>query len=294
MITVEMSGGLGNQMFQYAIVIKLRYLGKDVRVRHYFPSNGLRRIEIGCFRGIAPGDLISYDESETGRLSGIINVIKNRVYPTTTIKDKIIHYQPDVFEHNNAILEGYWQNEKYFSDIRQQILDVFTFKKELQAKWNRTIDDTYCSFAPEGKESVSVHVRRSDYLDFTNIYGGICTVDYYHNAITYMKERLLDPVFYFFSDDIEWVRSVLIPELRDKTKFSFEIVSNEYEEVGMDMWLMTRCRHHIIANSTYSWWGAWLGTNPDKIVTAPPVWMNGYSDDIICSDWVKIRNDATT
>ena len=134
-------------------------------------------------------------------------------------------------------------------------------------------------------ESVSVHIRRGDYLkkDLRPIYGDICTVDYYHRALEYVHNKIENPKIFMFSDDMQWVKDNLLEP-------GMILVNEMSEWDGMtDMYLMTQCRHHIIANSSFSWWGAWLGDNPDKIVVAPVRWFNNHSQtDMICKEWVKI------
>lgn len=293
MVTIELSGGLGNQMFQYALAIKMNHLGNDVLVNACFSEENPRRLELGCFEGVEKTGipiLISNESKlQNNRLTSLVRKLLNKKVPV--YKDKIIVYQPEIYKYNNVYLSGYWQNESYFADIRNKILSLYSFKDELIENWNELLkekirDGTYI----EKENSTSIHVRRMDYLTQQNriIYDGICTIDYYKEAVGYIRETVENPVFYWFSDDIEWVRNNMMPLISEDDEYKHVMVDIGWKDCAADMWLMTRCKHHIIANSTYSWWGAWLGTNVDKIVVAPRKWMNGYSDDIICHGWIRI------
>ena len=135
--------------------------------------------------------------------------------------------------------------------------------------------------------TVSVHIRRGDYLLPENqaLFGNICTYEYYEKAIRYMRENVPNIRFVFFTNDSEWVK--------ENFNMSDGFFANDYYEQEMpdyyDMYMMSQCKHHIIANSTFSWWGAYLGKNKDKIVIAPSKWMNGKETrDIYQSDWIKL------
>ena len=131
--------------------------------------------------------------------------------------------------------------------------------------------------------SVSLHVRRGDYVKLQHIHG-LCDLDYYAHAIRFITEHLTNPHFFIFSDDIQWVTNNL------KIGFSHTFVDiNHGHDSAWDMWLMANCKHNIIANSSFSWWGAWLNQNPNKIVVAPAQWFaDGQQTDIISDDWTKI------
>lgn len=205
--------------------------------------------------------------------------------------DKIITYQSEILELDNANLYGYWQNESYFKDIREEVLQIYTFNKELLHRWRGNFEDMMgCPSLTDNENSVSVHIRRKDYMtkDNEKLYGGICSMDYYRRAVKFFEDRFTDLKFYYFSDDTEWVKNVLIPDIAMNTRSFHRIVESISDDVSMDMWLMSKCRHHIIANSTYSWWGSWIGKNTDKIVVAPKTWMSGYDDDVICSGWIRL------
>ena len=176
-------------------------------------------------------------------------------------------------------LAGYWQSEKYFSFIEEKIKAEFTFKIE--------IDDINKKYLEEMNkvESISLHVRRGDYLSSPSL--NVCTEKYYENAITYFRERIENPIFFVFSNDIEWCRQNI------NGKDIKYINVNKGERSYNDMRLMSACKHNIIANSSFSWWGAWLNSNAQKIIVAPNKWINNSKNvsesDIIPEKWKKIE-----
>ncbi len=183
-----------------------------------------------------------------------------------------------------SLFRGYWQNENYFSVKRSLILKLFNFKIETQVK------NFEIAHSIENSISVSIHVRRGDYVinPSTKQTHGTCTLDYYYSAIDLLVKEVSNPVFFVFSDDLEWVRSNL--ELNYPHHFVDE---KQYFSDNVDMLLMSKCKHNIIANSSYSWWSAWLNSHNDKIVVAPKNWfadsnLNSRYSDIIPSDWIKI------
>ena len=181
----------------------------------------------------------------------------------------------------DAYLCGYWQSEKYFKDIREVILKEFTFP--IQAvKSNVKLTDQM-----KLENSVSIHVRRSDYLTEQNlkVYGNICTEKYYSNAINYIEGIIDNPHYYVFTDDLQWAKEYFKGD-------NYTIVSeNRGKDSYIDMYLMSQCKHNIIANSSFSWWGAWLNQNPDKKVLAPKKWFHNHEkEEIVCEDWIRIEN----
>ena len=157
----------------------------------------------------------------------------------------------------------------------------FSFSEEVKKK-NK---DMCCQLQQEN--SVSVHIRRGDYLTAENkrIHGNICTEEYYNNAMTYMREKTENPRFYIFTDDLQWARE------KYKGEDITIVDGNRDHSSYVDMFLMSQCKHNIVANSTFSWWGAWINANPDKLVLAPPKWLNNFEEaQVACADWVIIGN----
>jgi hypothetical protein len=179
----------------------------------------------------------------------------------------------------NAYLAGYWQSERYFFDCAQTIRDDFTFRLPITNQNTALVDQIKKSNA------VSLHVRRGDYVNSPSTYAhhGVCSSAYYHSAIGHILNRVGPAVLYIFSDDPQWVRENL--------KVSAPCIyvdHNRGPSSYVDMQLMSLCNHHIIANSSFSWWGAWLNPNVGKIVVAPKNWFARpvLTQDLLPSDWV--------
>jgi len=192
-----------------------------------------------------------------------------------------VGYQPEILNFENTYLSGYWQCEKYFIDFRQEVLDLFQFPDQQINLASRNLQEQM-----RREQAVAVHVRRGDYLlpENSRKYGNICTLQYYKNAMQYMKKKVPNARFYFFSNDPGWVRENLA------NGDSVIVDCNHGKENYLDMYLMSQCSHNIIANSSFSWWGAWLNQNPDKIVISPQRWFSHLAaSDAICEDWVRVN-----
>ena len=293
MVITNVIGGLGNQMFQYAAGRALSLergvsLRLDVsRFASYELHQGfeLERL-FKCKAGIA-------NETDMRNIFGlqfspIIRKILSR--PSLAIfrcKGFVIephyHYWKGVKDSPaDCYLAGYWQSEKYFLEVDKQIRDDFSFKLPLDvenSEWAKKIGQT---------NSVSLNVRRGDYVgDSRNLKKyKLCSIDYYREAIRYIVERIENPHFFIFSDDMAWVKSNL------KINFPYSYVDcNHGENSANDMRLMSLCRHNIIANSSFSWWGAWLNKNSEKIIIAPEHWFNNnfaMTKDLYPSGWVSL------
>lgn len=287
MVIIEMSGGLGNQMFQYALYRKFESIGKDVKLDTSFfrSKQRLRKLELGIF-GIKCNTITDREAAYIrgyGYHDSILDKIRYKLHTSgyQIYEDKIETYQPEIFDMDDIYLSGYWQNEKYFADISEEIRKVFQFRGGIDSK-NKEI-----LYRIQNENSVSIHVRRSDYLSDENriVYGGICTDKYYNNAVTYIREQVMKPYFYLFTDDAEWVRGHLY--YPDMTIVEHNSGANAY----MDMYLMSQCKHNIIANSSFSWWGAWLNQNEEKIVLTPERWFaNHDTTEMFCENWIPISS----
>jgi hypothetical protein len=191
-----------------------------------------------------------------------------------------VAFDPAVLDkRGTSYLDGYFQSEKYFHDIADQLRQDFTLAKPFQGK---TLE--IANTIKNDSNAVSLHVRRGDYLIHRD-FGGIVTEEYYQRAIDHIRDQLPAAKFYVFSDDITWCRSEL--PLGPLATFVSHPELKDFEELI----LMSLCQHHIIANSSFSWWGAWLGQNPEKTVIAPQKWSNLHEDwykDIIPDLWIRI------
>lgn len=181
----------------------------------------------------------------------------------------------------DCYLSGYWQSEKYFAAVDAQIRADFTFRQPLNGQ------NAELARQMEMVNSVSLHVRRGDYASNpkTTATHGVCSLDYYRGAIRHVGERVQQPQFYIFSDEIEWVKSNL-----DVGFPCVYVQHNTGAGSYNDMRLMSLCQHHIIANSSFSWWGAWLNASPNKIVVAPKKWfaINNDTKDLFPSGWLLL------
>lgn len=293
MIIVNLMGGIGNQLFQYALGKKLQNLGKDVvyDVRCLEQVKQMDYPLIDVFPNIRMKIADDKDIERLGDYSRKMSArirrrLLHKIYKTRITEDlekKPGVFCPEVLGMNNVYLNGYWQNEKYFKDIRTELLHEFSFPEILMEK-NREL----CLRIEHGI-SVSVHVRRGDYLEgkARGFYGGCCTDAYYDKAIHYFKDKYSDIYFYFFSNDPEWVRKHFVGH-------NVTVVDwNQGTESYWDIYLMSKCRHNIVANSSFSWWGAWLNQHEDKEIVAPYFWVNpAYVDNVVdtaCDEWIKIK-----
>jgi len=183
---------------------------------------------------------------------------------------------------NNILLDGYWQSEKYFADIT----DIL--RREFVVRYQQDTQSQKVANQIKSTESISLHVRRTDYVQntLTNQIHGTCDQDYYDRAVRYIGKRVINPHFFIFSDEPEWARSNL------KLRFPMTIVDcNDASRNYEDLRLMSMCRHNIIANSSFSWWAAWLNPNSNKIVIAPQKWFNDHTrntKDLIPDQWIKL------
>lgn len=296
MIIVSLFEGLGNQMFQYAMARRLAekhstVLKLDVSS---FESNKQRQYGLHCFNiqeHIATQDeidaLLKRPRNKFERFNNkLLNKIGKVSRPSQNFfLEKYFHFNPCVLEApNNTYLHGFWQSEKYFIDIQDILINEFSFKYP-QDDTNRDLNEKI-----KFHESTAIHIRRGDYInnDETNQLHEVCSLDYYNKSITYIAERVSNPHFFIFSNDLQWVK--------EKFQINFPITIIEYNNGFRsyeDLRLMSQCKHNIIANSSFSWWGAWLNQNPDKIVCVPQQWFRKkyqdtkYSLPKDCIPWYK-------
>lgn len=285
-----MEGGLGNQMFQYAIAKSIARKNNDIFKidLSFYANQNLRQYELHYFS--IDGSVANQSECSILRGGyGSIRKIMTRLgvnlkVPASYISESKLgetKFQSSVYNLKGSMyLEGYWQNEEYFKDIRDEILQDFGIKDKLSDNAIEHLEGikTRCS--------VSLHIRRGDYLsnsEANNVHG-ICGLDYYQKAVKYISCVVENPVVYVFSDDIEWCKKNL-------GFLANKVFVDNTETVVDDLELMKNCNHNIIANSTFSWWGAWLNINSDKIVIAPKKWFcseNMQHLTIAPKEWMTI------
>lgn len=291
MVTLLLSGGLGNQMFQYAAAKALaKRLDTSLRIDTYSLTKKTqattRAYELDIFNIDAP--IVSSLQSKCLiKLRPYIQRHRAFFQKFGFLTDTYaILYQPVIETiKGNITMSGYFQNEKYFRNIASEIRHDFTFKKSLTDK-NLSLSEKLKSIT-----SVSVHIRRGDYLSNKSASANFitCDVDYYQKAIKTITERIKNPEFFVFSDDHDWVRQNISFANYPVIFIDWNKGSDSYR----DMQLMSLCKHNIIANSSFSWWGAWLNANPEKIVISPEKWFqddkkNELLDDFYPEGWRKI------
>lgn len=289
---VKISAGLGNQMFQYAFHLELQHNNEsptiidisEFQYRKHHQGYELKKV-FNIVATYATKDDTRYiaDVSKSFWAQIRRNVLKIPIKTHGKLyKENGFNYQPAVLEMKDTYMQGFWQSWKYFDNISDKVIETFSFKTPL------SLENKICADAIIGCESVSIHVRRGDYTKkrrWEEI-GSVCSLDYYNWAIAHIKEQIKSPHFFIFSDDIEWVRKNL---LLDNATF---IEWNKGAESYNDMRLMSLCKHNIIANSSFSWWGAYLNANLDKIVIAPAKWYrNTPTPDIIPPSWITLPID---
>ena len=289
MIIVKLMGGLGNQMFQYAAGRRLAHLHRAVLKLDlsWFGSTlaveTRRRYELGAFniqeQVASPEEAGRFREGFFLRRFGFLFPFRKRRH----ILEQHYHFDPDILQlPDNVYLEGYWQSPKYFPDIQDIIREEFTVRSEPDGGNRRMAEEI------AGTESVAIHVRRGDYVSNTATSNrhGTCPMEYYQTAMKTISGGVRHPHFFVFSDDPMWARenlSWIAPGI--------VIDQNGLDKAFEDMRLMSLCKHHIIANSSFSWWGAWLSKNPEKIVIAPEQWFqdkNMNTDDLIPTKWTRL------
>jgi hypothetical protein len=286
MVISRIFGGLGNQMFQYAVARALQLKKQDTLKLDttFFPKQNLRGYELDNFKII--GSKASAMEIE--RLKGkdsIVNRLGKRLgietRPLSYYEEKeTAIYDAQALQLNGDIyLDGYWQNHNYFKSIRNQLLEDFVLKKPLSSASKRYLEEINLS------TSIGIHIRRGDYVanPKTNQTHGLCDLDYYQRAVKYFLEGIGDSCMYFiFSDDINWCKEHL--------GFIKNLTFVENTESAIeDFELLKNCEHQIIANSTFSWWAAWLNVNKEKLVIAPKVWWAAKPEKTLAlRNWVKL------
>lgn len=266
MIIIHVMGGLGNQLYQYALYEKLKMLGREVKLDLYAYKEAegedreWRALELEWL-GLRY-DVCTMEERRifldnsmklTDRIRRKLTGRKDR-----TVKESA-DYMPDIFEMDNVYLYGFWGCERYYTDITALLQEKIVFPQSRNPQNEALIK------AMAQENAVSVHIRRKDYLTVADgkRYMGICTDAYYERAVSYISERIHNPVFYIFSDDTEYAKARY-------NRSNMHVVDwNTGKDSMFDMDLMRHCRHNICANSTFSIWGARLNRNPDKIVIRP-------------------------
>lgn len=288
MIVVKLMGGLGNQMFQYATGRRLA-LAHDAPLKldlSWFDTQEKRHYELGdlcVFESFAtPGEVLALTRNKPSPLHRLLG--REARARDTWIRERHFHFDATVLDLPDGLyLEGYWQSERYFADIAHVLREEFAVRNPLEGR-NAEMAERMAN-----SSSMSVHVRRGDYVDEpeTKAEHGVCGPDYYQQAVERVREHAEEPHAFVFSDDPAWVRAHF------ELPCPMTVVDHNGPAAHEDLRLMTRCRHHIIANSSFGWWGAWLHDGPASgvLVVAPHRWFNRDDVDtstVIPDDWVRL------
>jgi Glycosyl transferase family 11. len=284
MINLKIKGGLGNQLFQYAVVRNLAIknnVGINIDYSYYNQAgpDTSRQYLLDLFKvKVTDNHSANSFYEKIHLLHKVLRKMgfKTRLYAKKYYFENGIGFDSRILELKDHIwLTGFFQSYKYFSDIADILREEFKLRAAFPV--NSNITET---------ESVFIHIRRGDYVSnkAASRFFACCALDYYEKAIKLMKEKLTDPKFFIFSDDISWVKNNL---KLDGAVYVSDGKLQDFEELA----LMSQCHHAIIANSSFSWWGAWLINNPSKIVIAPSKWFVSKkisTKDLIPEDWVRI------
>ncbi len=291
MIVVRLMGGLGNQMFQYALGRRLA-LERGVPLKldvSWYEEHDNRSFSLGNLAlkaEIASEEEIfsmkSYSPNLPARMAWKAVQKFLPYYKRRMVKEqKIGSYDPNILQcPDNAWVNGYWQSENYFQEIEEIIRKDFSPGIKFSQKVQKTADSMYSN-----PGSVSIHIRRGDYLTEFSQSFAVCSIDYYKEAASHISALVINPHFYIFSDDIEWAKN----NLKLNAEMTFIDPSIKNGDI-IDIHLICQCCHHINANSSFSWWGAWLGEQPDSIVITPNRWFadKPYPKDTIPERWIKL------
>lgn len=290
MIIVRLIGGLGNQMFQYAaakslalkhnvpVKVDLSFLEKNAdgyTQRHYELDGFKDQVQIAT-----DAEIKIFSRSNT-RLTRVVQRIFPFLFKSLTANESGSQYHQQ-FKHypKNTYLNGFWQSELYFNDHAPEIRSAFELKEKLPAELN-TLSEKI-----KNTNSVSVHVRRGDYVNLKSAsdFHGNCGVEYYQEAVDFISKQKNDIELFIFSDDIAWCKEHLT--FNQPVNF----ITHNFAAI-FDLYLMSQCRHNIIANSSFSWWGAWLNHSAGKLVIMPEFWFVGKKSsslDIVAKGWITL------
>jgi len=291
---VVLRGGLGNQMSQYAFFLNMR----ENEALCPILCDLCRKREHGGFQLYHAFYAVDCEVVRNAFLYTICRILiaKKKMFLLVWLKkmlsvfgvsvvdeDYSYAYDKDVHRSRKGMVVyvGGWHNDKYFCDIDNKVRKAFSFRLESLSDYTYRLAEQI-----KKKESVAIHIRRGDYGYGVGLgmFGGVCTVKYYQNAISEMRTRVPQAVFYVFSDDFAWVKAHL-------GDIGFNVSGNRGRDSWQDMYLMSICKHNIISNSSFSWWGAWLNSNVNKVVLCPSKFIASEAQtDVYPDSWTKVSS----
>ncbi|MBB4803658.1 hypothetical protein HNP37_003733 [Flavobacterium nitrogenifigens] len=293
MILIKLQGGLGNQMFQYAFGSimakqnKTKIVIEDSAYRITDKRKGFtpRNFELSIFENHY--EFVKESDISLFNNLSLLNRIKRKLKLNFPKKK-----EEETFEYSSELLAlkapvfftGYFQSYKYFAGFEEYVKTLFSFSIDKLSQENKNLIHIF-----KQQNTIAVHIRRGDYVTdtITNQFHGLCDIQYYEQAILLIASKIQKPTLVFFSDDPEWVKQ----NFENLNFPKIYINHNKEENSWQDMFLMSICSHNIIANSSFSWWAAWLNDNKNKIVIAPKKWFKAKEIDIksmIPEEWIII------
>ena len=291
MIIVKIHGGIGNQMFQYAAARRLAYKNNTelkLDITHYNTlvlPNGLpyRTFDLSIFN-VKPvvateKEINLFKNNATSFLERGINKVKSKISQRSIVYEPHYHFYSELLDKKgNIYIDGYWQSEKYFVDIKEILNDEFVIFSSLNSEGLELLSKI------KNVNSICLNIRRQE---DSNRYSSSYFEEYITNGMNLMAAKIANPHFFIFSDDLNWVR--------ENVKFNYQhtivekyLYGDKYRDC---MFLMINCKHFIIPNSSFGWWAAWLNTNPDKIIIAPEKWSLDKTintQDLIPKSWIRL------
>ena len=315
MIIIQLAGGLGNQLQQYALYQKFKSLGaeakldlswfeqfknidkeskrKEQNIDHNRTNKTnqeekkdiavtIRQCELDFFDHLPYESCTEEEKTTLTGSQGLAGKLRRKLLPQTVrCYQERQMYDPELLNYRDMYLSGYFACEKYYADILPELREMIRFPEITDAQKRMANEEILKKI--RNSHAVSVHIRRGDYLQPENaaMFGNICTEEYYESALNYMKEKIKDPHFFLFSDDIAYVKEHYQGE-------EYTIVDiNHGDDSFYDMYLMSRCEGNICANSTFSFWGARLNARPDKIMIRPTIQKNSqvFEEQVMKDLW---------
>lgn len=293
MIIVKLWGGIGNQLFQYSFG---KYLSKYLNTEVKYDIQTIQKAKNFTKRSLGILDFNIHIEIASKEDNGKLKYFSKGIF--ARIERKLSQKLPFLFKtyfveselhsridksniKDNCYYDGYWQSYHYLNQIESIISTEIILRYPLSKNCQSLIS------AIKNTESISIHIRRGDYINIKKNFDrfGVCSKHYYESSIQYISKLCENPIFYIFSDDINWAKENFIG-----SQYCF-VYGNLPSE---DMYLMSQCKHNIIANSTFSWWGAWLNNKKDKTIIAPANWynmkQNNATERLIPETWNLIKN----
>lgn len=278
---IKMTGGLGNQMFIYAFYLQMKRSFGNV----YIDLSDIMHYDVHY--GYEMNKVFGLPQTEFCIRQWVKKVMEFLFFKTIIErKQKSMEAFSCSYIWPLIYFKGFYQSEKYFSEVKDEVRRLFSF--DISRANKRSLD--MMRQMDNDPKAVSLHIRRGDYLQpkHWEAIGRICQLPYYRNALEEMEKRVKTPHYYVFSEDLDWVKQNLP---MDNATF---IDWNKGEDSWQDMMLMSHCRHHIICNSTFSWWGAWLNPSEEKLVVMPDQWTSQADSSAFMAEqgnWIRVKTD---